>query len=164
MNDDLLRALMTDLDPVRELTDDALSELLPLDQLTARVRAQAVQPVPPHRPVRTPVWRRLSMRLTSAAATVAIVSAGLATLLSSTPAPQGTVALNPVPAAPWSRFVATSTQEYGLNQQIYTPVFTSTAAPVFTKATGDIVTFSNQVFDELPKHITEYFKSKGLTP
>lgn len=86
MNDDLLRALMTDLDPVRDLTDDALSELLPLDHLTARVLSEVAQPSPVQRPTRTPVWRRLSVRVTSAAAAVSVVVIGAVSLFGSTPA------------------------------------------------------------------------------
>ena len=145
MNDDLLRALMTDLDPVRDLTDESLSELLPLDQLIARVLLEADQPIPVHRSARVPAWRRVSVRLTSAAAAIAIVVTGAVTLLSSTPVPQSTPLFGPQAAASWSRFTAPPLQKYGLNQQIYAPGFTSTAAPVFTKATGDVVTFGDLV-------------------
>ena len=86
MNDDLLRALMTDLDPVRDLTDDSLSELLPLDHLTARVLSEVAQPSPVQRPARAPVWRRLTVRVTSAAAAVTVAVVGALSVFGSTPA------------------------------------------------------------------------------
>ena len=84
MNDDLLSVLMADLDPVRNLSDSALEELVPYDHLITRVLSGLQQSAPHAVGAHTPLWRRTSLRI-SAAAAVVLVASGIAVQWSSSP-------------------------------------------------------------------------------
>ncbi len=85
MNEDLLRTLMSDVDPVRNLSDETLDELVPNDQLMARVLLDIEQPS--ERPVRArdSIWRRTSFRVSTAAAAVVLVASGAVAFWGSSP-------------------------------------------------------------------------------
>lgn len=61
MNEELLIALMTDIDPVRDLSDSALDELVPYDHLMARVLVGIEQPATRAIHARISTWRRASL-------------------------------------------------------------------------------------------------------
>lgn len=85
MNEDLLRTLMTDIDPARDLSDETLDELVPYDRLMARV-LESIEPLAA-RTVRNHVsiWRRVSFRVSAAAAAVVLVTSGAVALFDSSP-------------------------------------------------------------------------------
>jgi hypothetical protein len=85
MNEDLLRTLMTDIDPVRDLSDDALDELVPYDRLLTRVLAGVEQPAVQAQRERTSIWHRTSLRVSAVAAAVVLVASGAVAFLSSSP-------------------------------------------------------------------------------
>jgi len=69
MDDELLKTLMESVDPARDLSDETLHELLPDDQLMARITAgisaeslEAVRVKP------TPFWRRVPTLVGASAA------------------------------------------------------------------------------------------------
>ena len=87
MDDELLKTLMESVDPARDLSDETLHELLPDDQLMARISAgisaeslEAVRVKP------TPIWRRVPTLVGASAAALAFGVAGAATLFGSSPA------------------------------------------------------------------------------
>lgn len=86
MDDELLKTLMESVDPARDLSDETLHELLPDDQLMARITAgisaeslEAVRVKP------TPFWRRVPTLVGASAAALALAVAGAATLFGSSP-------------------------------------------------------------------------------
>jgi hypothetical protein len=85
MNEDLLRTLMSDVDPVRDLSNEALDELVPFDLLLARVHGIVQDPFAKPLRERVSVWHRVSFRLSAAAAAVVLVASGSAAFLSSSP-------------------------------------------------------------------------------
>ena len=85
MNEDLLRTLMADIDPVRDLSDDALDELVPYDRLMARVLAGVEQAGTQAVRARTSIWYRASLRVSAVAAAVVLVASGAVAFLSSSP-------------------------------------------------------------------------------
>lgn len=85
MNEDLLRTLMSDIDPVRDLSDDALDELVPYDQLMTRVLAGVEQPGVQAVREHVSIWRRASLRVSAVAAAVVLVASGAVAFLSSSP-------------------------------------------------------------------------------
>lgn len=85
MNEDLLITLMTDIDPVRDLSDDALDELVPYDRLMTLVLAGVEQPSVQAQRERTSIWSRASLRVSAAAAAVVLVASGAVAFLGSSP-------------------------------------------------------------------------------
>jgi hypothetical protein len=135
VNDELLHALLTDLDPVRDLSDEALNELSPIDQLMTRVTLGVRDVAPPRRGHdRRPI--SVVVASTLAAGVLALGGVAIASHTLSQHAP----ALGPSTASSWSRFTATtplvdSQNLQGLN--VY--------GPAWTKSSGDVVTFSDLV-------------------
>lgn len=108
MNEDLLTTLMTDIDPVRDLSDDALDELVPYDRLMTRVLAGGEQPAVQAQRERTSIWRRASLRIGAVAAAVVLVASGAVAFLSSSPtAVFGGFALGAVHSA-WVEYSAST--------------------------------------------------------
>ncbi|HEY5111713.1 MAG TPA: hypothetical protein VII67_05215 [Acidimicrobiales bacterium] len=108
MNEDLLTTLMTDIDPVRDLSDDALDELVPYDQLMTRVLAGVKQPAVQAQRERTSIWQRASLRVSAVAAAVVLVASGAVAFLSSSPtAVSGGFALGAVNSS-WVEYSATT--------------------------------------------------------
>jgi hypothetical protein len=107
MNEDLLRTLMADVDPTRDLSDETLDELVPFDGLLSRVRNSIQESWAPPVRERVSMWRRVSFRVSAAAALV-LVGSGAAAILTSSPsvAPSG-FALGAVHST-WVRYPATS--------------------------------------------------------
>jgi len=85
MNEDLLRTLMSDVDPVRDLSDETLDELVPYDRLMARVIAGIEQPIATTARARDSIWRRASVRVSAAAAAAVLVASGAVALWDSSP-------------------------------------------------------------------------------
>jgi len=85
MNEDLLSILMTDINPVRDLSDSALDELVPYDHLMTRVLAGIEQPATEAVHARTSIWHRTSLRVSAVAAAVVLVAYGVVGFLGSTP-------------------------------------------------------------------------------
>jgi hypothetical protein len=85
MNDDLLTALMADLDPVRHLSDSTLDELVPNDHLMTRVLSGIEQPATRAVRARTSIWHRASLRISAVAAAVVLVASGAVAFLGSSP-------------------------------------------------------------------------------
>ena len=87
MNDELFQTMMESMDPARDLSDETLNELLPHDQLMAKITAGiAAGPLKPVHVKPTPVWRRVPALVGASAAALALAIAGAATLLGSSPA------------------------------------------------------------------------------
>jgi hypothetical protein len=86
MNEDLLTAMMIDVDPVRDLSDSALDELVPHDHLMTRVLSGIEQPSTEAVLARTSIWHRVSLRVGAVAAAVVLVASGAVAFLSSSPA------------------------------------------------------------------------------
>jgi hypothetical protein len=107
MNENLLRTLMSDVDPTRDLSDETLDELVPLDGLLSRVRNSIQESLAPPVRERASMWRRVSFRASAAAALI-LVGSGTAAILTSSPsvAPSG-FALGAVHST-WVRYPATS--------------------------------------------------------
>jgi hypothetical protein len=104
MNEDLLRTLMSDVDPTRDLSDETLDELVPLDGLLSRVRNSIQESWASPARERVSMWRRVSFRVSAAAAALVLVGSGAAALLTSSPSvvPSG-FALGAVHST-WVRF------------------------------------------------------------
>jgi len=85
MNDDLLTTLMTDLDPVRHLSDSTLDELVPYDHLITRVLSGIEQPAARAVRARTSIWHLASLRVSAVAAAVVLVASGATAFLNSSP-------------------------------------------------------------------------------
>lgn len=83
MNEDQLHTLMTDVDPARDLNDATLDELVPMDRLMARVLGQQVVPASPGDRQKDSTLRRVSVRLSVAAAAVLVVATGSVALFDS---------------------------------------------------------------------------------
>jgi hypothetical protein len=108
MNEDLLTALMTDIDPVRDLCDDALDELVPYDRLMTRVLAGVEQPAVQAQRERTTIWHRTSMRVSAVAAAVVLIASGAVAFLGSSPtAVSGGFALGAVHSS-WVEYSAST--------------------------------------------------------
>ena len=87
MDDELLKTLMESVDPARDLSDETLHELLPDDQLMARIAAGiAAEPLEAVRVKSIPFWRRVPTLIGASAAALVIAVAGAATLFGSSPA------------------------------------------------------------------------------
>jgi hypothetical protein len=76
MDEDMLQALMTNTDPVRDLNDEALDELVPNDRLMARVLTDLGDLARVRVRQHVSLWRRVSFRVSATAATVLIVASG----------------------------------------------------------------------------------------
>jgi len=85
MNEDLLTALMADLDPVRDISDSTLDELVPNDHLMTRVLSGIEQPATRAVRARTSIWHRASLRISAVAAAVVLVASGAVAFLGSSP-------------------------------------------------------------------------------
>ena len=85
MNEDPLTALMTDIDPVRDLSDDALDELLPYDHLMKRVLSGIGRPATEAFRANTSIWHLASVRISAIAAAVVLVASGAIAFLGSSP-------------------------------------------------------------------------------
>jgi hypothetical protein len=85
MNEDLLTALMTDIDPVRDLSDDALDELVSYNHLMKRVLSGIEQSATEAVRNRTSIWHLASLRIGAVAAAVVLVASGAVALLGSSP-------------------------------------------------------------------------------
>jgi hypothetical protein len=108
MNEDLLSILMTDIDPVRDLSDSALDELVPYDHLMTRVLAGIEQPATEAVRARTSIWHRASLRVSAVAAAVVLVASGAVAFLSSSPtAVSGGFALGAVHSS-WVEYSASA--------------------------------------------------------
>jgi hypothetical protein len=128
MNEDLLTILMTDIDPVRDLSDDALDELVPYDQLMTRVLAGIKQPAVQAQRERTSIWQRASLRVSAVAAAVVLVASGAVAFLSSSPtAVSGGFALGAVHSS-WVEYSASTS-----SGATYGPVSRSMAAALVSK-------------------------------
>ena len=108
MNEDLLSTLMTDIDPVRDLSDSALDELVPYDHLMTRVLAGIKQPATKASRARTSIWHRASLRVSAVAAAVVLVAYGAVGFLGSSPtAVSGGFALGAVHSS-WVEYSAST--------------------------------------------------------
>ncbi len=86
MNDELLQNLMESLDPARELSDATLDELVPHDQLLAKIAAGvASEQLESRRAKPIPIWRRVPTLIGTSAVAIALAVAGATTLLNSSP-------------------------------------------------------------------------------
>jgi hypothetical protein len=85
MDENVLRAIMGDVDPARDLTDETLDELAPHHQLMAKITAGLGSEVPEHRTARTPIWRRVPALVGAGVAAVTLVIAGAVALFGSAP-------------------------------------------------------------------------------
>jgi hypothetical protein len=107
MNEDLLRTLMSDVDPTRDLSDETLDELVPLDGLLSRVRNSIEESLASPVHERVSMWRRVSFRVSAAAALVLVGSAAAAILTSSPSVVPSGFALGAVHST-WVRYPAIS--------------------------------------------------------
>lgn len=85
MNEDLLRAMMGDVDPARDLTDETLDELVPRDHLMAKIMTGIGSDVPQRQAVRVPIWRRVPALVGAGTAAMALAVAGAVSLFGSAP-------------------------------------------------------------------------------
>jgi hypothetical protein len=83
MNEDLLHILMTDIDPARDLNDETLDELVPHNRLMAQVLAHFDPSTRSHANQQAPIWRRVTFRVSAAAAAVLVVASGAVAILNS---------------------------------------------------------------------------------
>lgn len=95
MNDEQLNAIMQGIDPARDLSDETLDELLPLDLLLERLAAAAAEDTPDHRVPRARAWRRLPTMVTAGIAAVTLAVVAAASLFSSGPVVVHGTALTP---------------------------------------------------------------------
>lgn len=108
MNEDLLSTLMADIDPVRDLSDNALDELVPYDHLMTRVLAGIEQSATEAVRARTSIWHRASLRVSAVAAAVVLVAYGAVAFLGSSPtAVSGGFALGTVHSS-WVEYSAST--------------------------------------------------------
>lgn len=95
MNEETLAQVMHAIDPARDLSDEALTELFPLDRLMEKIHAGVEQGVPELRHVaRTPIWRRVPELIGAGVAASAVAIVAVVSLLGSSPV--ALQALNPV--------------------------------------------------------------------
>ena len=85
MNEDLLRAMMGDVDPARDLTDETLDELVPRDHLMAKIMTGIGSDVAQRQAVRVPIWRRVPAIVGASTAAMALAIAGAVSLFGSAP-------------------------------------------------------------------------------
>ncbi|MHB1208197.1 MAG: hypothetical protein ACYC1I_00640 [Acidimicrobiales bacterium] len=85
MNDEQLNAIMQGIDPARDLSDETLDELLPLDLLLERLAAAVARETPDHRVPRARAWRRLPTMVAAGIAAVTLTVVAAASLFSSEP-------------------------------------------------------------------------------
>ncbi len=85
MNEDLLATIMTDIDPVRGLSESALDELVPNDRLMARVLEGVGQPWTEVIRARPSIWHRRLMRVGAVAAAAVLVASGAVAFRESSP-------------------------------------------------------------------------------
>lgn len=107
MNEDLLATLMAAIDPVRDLEDSAVDELVPYDNLMNRVLAGIEQPAVHVPRERTSVWHRTSVRVSAVAASAVLVASGAVAFLGSSPTGSSGFALGAV----HSSWIAYSTSQ-----------------------------------------------------
>ncbi len=112
MNEDLLTVLMTDLDPVRDLTDGTVNELVPTEHLMSKVLSKIEQSAPPAARIRTSIWHRASLRVGAVAAAAALVATGAIAFLDSAPSPvTGGFALGAVHSS-WVQYNTPAKSDY----------------------------------------------------
>ncbi len=85
MNDDLINILIADIDPVRDLNDNALDELVPYDHLMTLVLSGIEQPATRAVRAHTSIWHRASLRISAVALAVVLVVSGAVAFLGSSP-------------------------------------------------------------------------------
>jgi hypothetical protein len=129
MNEDLLRTLMSDVDPTRGLSDETLDELVPHERLMARVQAAIQEPSTRPERERVSLWRRVSFRMSAAAVAVVLVGSAAAALLDSPPPvlPSG-LALGAVHST-WVRYDA-SLADLATTNASYTTSAKSSSTPL----------------------------------
>lgn len=87
MNDELFETMMESLDPARDLSDETLNELLPHDQLMAKITAGIATEAPASaRTKPTRIWHRTPTLVGASVAAGSIVIAGALMLFGSSPA------------------------------------------------------------------------------
>lgn len=85
MNDDLINILIADINPVRDLNDSALDELVPYDHLMTLVLSGIEQPATRAVRAHTSIWHRASLRISAVALAVVLVVSGAVAFLGSSP-------------------------------------------------------------------------------
>ena len=88
MTEELLATLMTGLDPVRNLTDSALNELVPTDRIMANVLSKIDSSIQRVDHGYSSIWHRVSFRVGAVAAAFVVLAAGVAAMVNSVPSPQ----------------------------------------------------------------------------
>ncbi|HUZ40245.1 MAG TPA: hypothetical protein VMU68_02495 [Acidimicrobiales bacterium] len=87
MNDEQLQTMIEAVDPVRDLSDETLNELLPRDQLMSKISAGiAVDATASTREKATPLWHRIPTFVGAFVAAISVVLAGALMLFGSSPA------------------------------------------------------------------------------
>lgn len=87
MNDELFQTMFESVDPARDLSDETLNELLPHDQLMAKITAGIAAEAPASaRTKSAPRWRRIPTFIGASVAAGSVVVAGALMLFGSSPA------------------------------------------------------------------------------
>ena len=96
MDDDLLKMMMEAIDPARDLTDEALEELVPHARLMEKIAAGVSVDTGTRRTVNRPFWRRAPALIVAGTAAATLVISGAVTLLGSAPVVLQTSSFGPV--------------------------------------------------------------------
>lgn len=95
MDDDLLKMMMEAIDPARDLTDEALEELVPRDRLMEKIAAGVSLDTGTRRTVSRPFWRRAPALIVAGTAAATLLISGAVTLLGSAPVVLQTTSFGP---------------------------------------------------------------------
>jgi hypothetical protein len=163
MNDEQLQTMLESVDPARDLSDEALNELLPHDQLLAKITAGSAPAAPAtarSRPAR--MWHRVLAFLGSAVAAGSVVVAVVVMLFGSSPAAVQGIGVGTKTTVP-PPVLKIEPQNLGFGGTAFTPNFAFTVDPSLSTADGSATAYELSSPTDLASVTGEIGTALGVT-